>query len=699
MARNRSSVVLAGLLGALIAPSQAAPPPAEVFGRLPAIQDMAISADGTKIVVGINSGDAQAIRVLNLADGTLIAGARTPDEARLRDTGWADDDFAKFLISRTLSKRELLPYGGCPNCPRLFEVGRAGTLALKDGHLQLMMTENRNTWPEPVIFGPVIGDSGFGRMGAVMFTGSKFRYGLFRVNLHTGMGSLVSSYGEDTYSLLLDERGNVAVRAGRSDNKKGWRIYIRDGESERLLREETIGSGHAAEFDGMLPDGRLVRVDSPAGHDRTVVSYVNPTDNKEGILLSDPKFDIGGVREDPWTHKVIGASWQGELGVVQHYFDPEFASALALLKTALGEHPRIVSNSRDRKRMIVYAELPDDAGVYYLFEPQAKSLKRIGRTYPELPGTAIGETLAITYPARDGTAIPAYLTLPPGVTQPKNLPLIVLVHGGPSRRDTADFDYWAQFLASRGYLVLQSNFRGSSGYGTSWRVAGYKEWGGLMQTDVEDGADALARSGFADKARTCIMGASYGGYAALAGATLTPDRYACAVSVAGVSDLYKLMLWTRDTYGDFWYWSNTLGDPDTEKKELLAASPAQLAARVKIPVLLLHGSLDTVVPIEQTKDMLGKLQQAKKDVRFVELPGDDHWLSRPTTRTMMLAEIEKFLAEKLPAAPSERPVASLKPLKLPAGFSFSGFEASPLLEAGGTKGGDPLLALPGPAKP
>ncbi|MFO1187458.1 MAG: prolyl oligopeptidase family serine peptidase [Alphaproteobacteria bacterium] len=274
------------------------------------------------------------------------------------------------------------------------------------------------------------------------------------------------------------------------------------------------------------------------------------------------------------------------------------------------------------------------------------------------------------------------------------------MHGGPSLRDTADFNFWAQFLASRGYLVLQANFRGSTGYGTSWRVAGYKEWGGLMQTDVEDGADALARNGLADKARTCIIGASYGGYAALAGATLTPNRYACAVSVAGPSDLFKLMNWVRETYGDdsnsYYFWNATMGDPDSEKNELIAVSPARHADAVRAPILLMHGSLDTVVPIEQTRDMLNKLKSAGKDVRYVELPGDDHWLSRPTTRTMMLAEIEKFLAEKMPATPTERPVASLKPLKLPSGFTFTAFEASPLLEAGGTKGGDPLLALPKP---
>jgi dipeptidyl aminopeptidase/acylaminoacyl peptidase len=259
----------------------------------------------------------------------------------------------------------------------------------------------------------------------------------------------------------------------------------------------------------------------------------------------------------------------------------------------------------------------------------------------------------LTYPARDGVRIPAYLTLPSG--EAHNLPLILLVHGGPGARDTMKFDWWAAFLAARGYAVLQPNFRGSSGYGGAWERAGLGEWGGVMQTDVEDGIAPLARAGIVDPTRVCIVGGSYGGYAALAGATLTPDRYRCAVSVAGISDLVEfvrlreLQAGSASMQAD--YWRRSIGDRRDQGAHMRAISPANLADRVQIPILLIHGTDDTVVPINQSRVMRDRLQAAGKTVRYVELQGDDHWLSHAPTRVQMLRELDAFLAVNLPIHP------------------------------------------------
>ncbi|MBY0568533.1 MAG: prolyl oligopeptidase family serine peptidase [Hyphomonadaceae bacterium] len=225
------------------------------------------------------------------------------------------------------------------------------------------------------------------------------------------------------------------------------------------------------------------------------------------------------------------------------------------------------------------------------------------------------------------------------------------MHGGPASRDTLDFDYRAAFLASRGYAVLQPNFRGSSGYGATWERAGWRQWGGLMQTDVEDGVAALARSGRIDGARVCIVGASYGGYAALAGATLTPDRYRCAISINGVSDLGEMLRVERlETGRDSItsdYWRGIIGDGREDRDAIRAVSPAFLADRVQAPILLLGSTDDTVVRIDQSRRMNRALVQAGKTVRFVELEGDDHFLSDSTTRIQTLREMEAFLAEHL----------------------------------------------------
>jgi dipeptidyl aminopeptidase/acylaminoacyl peptidase len=296
-----------------------------------------------------------------------------------------------------------------------------------------------------------------------------------------------------------------------------------------------------------------------------------------------------------------------------------------------------------------------DGGGYYLFTAADNRMRRLAMAYPELGDRVRGEQQAIRYRARDGVRIPAILTLPAG--ERRNLPLVLLPHGGPHGvRDTLGFDYWATFLASRGYAVLQPNYRGSGGYGDAWQRSGYRQWGGVMQHDLDDGVDALARSGIIDPTRVCIVGGSYGGYAALAGATLTPERYRCAASVAGVSDLSEMLLETQrrtggdDSMSSDW-WRQSIGDREDDRDSIRAVSPAFLADRVRAPILLIHGTDDTVVPIDQSRRMLRALNAAGKDVRFVELSGDDHWLSDAPTRVRMLRELEGFLAQHLGAAP------------------------------------------------
>jgi dipeptidyl aminopeptidase/acylaminoacyl peptidase len=178
--------------------------------------------------------------------------------------------------------------------------------------------------------------------------------------------------------------------------------------------------------------------------------------------------------------------------------------------------------------------------VFYLVDFATGRADIAGESYPGLAGVTLGEVRFIDYAARDDVEIPAFLTLPPGLGE-KNLPLVVLPHGGPHAHDTGDFNWWTQFLATRGYAVLQPQFRGSTGYGAAHRKAGYGQWGGLMQDDVTDGVKAMIKNGLADPARICIAGASYGGYAALAGAAFTPEMYACAISVNGISDLPALL--------------------------------------------------------------------------------------------------------------------------------------------------------------
>ncbi len=261
----------------------------------------------------------------------------------------------------------------------------------------------------------------------------------------------------------------------------------------------------------------------------------------------------------------------------------------------------------------------------------------------------MGTTRWFTYKASDGLEIPAYLTLPPGAKSGTRLPLIVYPHGGPKARDTFDFDFIAQFMASRGYAVLQPQFRGSWGFGKAHEDAGKGEWGGKMQTDLQDGIASLAASGEIDPARVCIVGASFGGYSALAGATLYPDSYKCAVAIAPVADLGLLVTdQIRRGRSDAGIDELRADLGAATKDKLVAQSLAKHARAVRIQILMVHGDQDTVVPLAHSRLMADALKKAGKSYELIELKGESHYLARAATRTQTLEALEAFLSKNLP---------------------------------------------------
>jgi dipeptidyl aminopeptidase/acylaminoacyl peptidase len=263
----------------------------------------------------------------------------------------------------------------------------------------------------------------------------------------------------------------------------------------------------------------------------------------------------------------------------------------------------------------------------------------------DLKAEDISPQKAVSYKAADGTQLTGYLTLPRG-RDAKNLPLVVFPHGGPAARDTAGFDWWAQAMASRGYAVLQVNFRGSEGLGDALLEAGYGQWGRKMQTDLSDGVRWLAGQGTIDPKRVCVVGASYGGYAALAGATIDTGVYRCAVSVAGPSDLRRMIGRVRDA--SFKYWTRFMGVENERDPKLAEISPATLAHKVSIPLLMIHGKDDSVVPVEQSELMAEALRKAGKPYDLVIQKGADHWLSRGDTRLQTLEATVGFLEKHNP---------------------------------------------------
>jgi dipeptidyl aminopeptidase/acylaminoacyl peptidase len=256
----------------------------------------------------------------------------------------------------------------------------------------------------------------------------------------------------------------------------------------------------------------------------------------------------------------------------------------------------------------------------------------------------------VIYKAADGLEIHGILTLPPG-RDPRNLPVVVMPHGGPQSHDRLGFDWWAQTFAGHGYAVFQPNFRGSDGYGLKFRDAGFGQWGRKMQTDISDGVAELARQGVIDPSRACIVGGSYGGYAALAGVTLQHGLYRCAVSYGGVSDMSTFFdreasdegLTASSRYVQKFVGVQRLGDP-----VLNEISPAAFANRADAPILLIHGEDDTVVPISQSREMERRLKAAGKPVEFLSIKSEDHWLSQDVTRKQMLSAALTFVEKQNP---------------------------------------------------
>jgi dipeptidyl aminopeptidase/acylaminoacyl peptidase len=318
-----------------------------------------------------------------------------------------------------------------------------------------------------------------------------------------------------------------------------------------------------------------------------------------------------------------------------HFFDDQLARDYLAISQALpNADNQIVHQSADEKRMIISSSSSANPGSYYLFDRENKKLKYLGSRYPGLEKMSLSKTQGIRYKARDGMTIYGYVSYPVTCNNTPS-PMVVLVHGGPYARDKNQFDTWVQFLTNRGYIVFQPNFRGSTGYGSAYWRSGYRQWGQAMEDDIVDGVKILIDGKIADQTKICIMGASYGGYAALMGVAKYPDTFHCAISISGISDLNKLMIQKGNYLNRM-----LIGDDMDERK---ANSPITYAGNIDSPVLLAHGTEDKTVYFSQSDDMYSALKRANKDVTFLILKNETHHLEDIKNRVALFEAIDKFL--------------------------------------------------------
>ena len=648
-----AALALAGAAFGPVSAAQAqqptAPPPLEAYGALPGLERVQVSPAGDRLAFITVNGEQRVLVLLDLATRAQVGGLDV-GAAKVRDVDWVSED----QIMVTTSKTESLPRFGIAQ----IELFTSQIYDLNRNRILQVLKDTRGVFPGLFSSARVVrGDPPHVFVRAYAFENPE-RLDLFNVNLQNGRGELAEVMGRNVDAFVLGPDGTSQARAEYEPRFQTWSLYLRQGGAMR----QTWST--AAPIDLPWLAGLGVSGDS-------VIVQADRDDLGQPESASDPFFDVNlatgewkpvnfgfspdGLMFHPVTRRLIGASRGDDSGAEYAFADPAATAMwLRIQQTFAGRSPSIVSWSDDYRQVVVATAGARDPGTYYVLDLDAGSAIRVGTSYEGIKADQVAPVRPIDYDAADGLSIHAYLTTPPGITDPKGLPLVVLPHGGPQSQDVMHFDWWAQALASRGYAVLQPNFRGSTGRGDAFVEAGYGEWGRKMQTDLSDGVRYLAAEGVIDPARVCIVGASYGGYAALAGPTLDPGVYRCAVSVAGVSDLRRMVddeasNTSRRENNTTRYWNRFLGAERLGDRSLDERSPARLADRVDVPILLLHGRDDTVVPIEQSRLMEAALRRAGKSVEFIELPGEDHWLSRSETRQRMLTETLRFLQANNPA--------------------------------------------------
>jgi len=628
--------------------AQSARPPVEAFGTIPTLRGPSLSPDGKHLAM-IQAYQGRPVATVWALDGSNAMPVVIPfDNGFISSVSWANDH--RLLVTININAN-MWGWGVNP-WYRMVAVDADGQNPvamfsnIQDDHLVNGSTATVDDFaPDDPdhIYMPLWADYG------VLQGRPDVRNRIWRVDVASGRAHLEVNGGPHTMEFFMDGTGKVVARRDQTNDPLMDHILAYEsGDSWREIAKTDASNDHGYSVAGLSQDGKsLILLQKTGDMRRAGLIAMSLADGSERNFYFHDIYDADGALTDPWTGRVVGASYTSHLGE-SVYFDPKLKEIQSHLEAAFpGTTVRAVSWNRDRSRVVISTTGPTSPREYWLYDVQADKLARLGRSYGQLKPTDLGEVEVFDYKARDGVAIPAYLTLPPGKT-PKNLPVVVLPHGGPMARDDMNFDWESQFLANRGYAVLRPNFRGSSGYGTQFAEAGYGQWGLKMQDDITDGVKKLIADGIADPKRICIVGGSYGGYAALAGAAFTPDLYACAAAWAPVTDLRELLYSEKLEAGgdDTWLASVErlyIGDRRKDAKKLDDASPALHADKIKIPVLLMHGEADATVRIAQSEEMERALQKAGKKVTFIRIPNETHQQLASQTRIRWLTELEKFL--------------------------------------------------------
>lgn len=502
---------------------------------------------------------------------------------------------------------------------------------------------------------------GQSRLGGVIGVSSNKKYAymkawstesenhLFKVDLTKGNRPKTYKRGSKyTTDFFVNSEGKVLARESFNDSSNVHKLEaLQDGDWITIYQKKT--DIPEVSFNGVTPDGLSLLIKKHNDdNDRWAYHTISLKDGSvsEAIFSRENK-DVERLLKDI-NRVVYGVQYSG-FKPSYEFFDDKITNTIKNLTAAFPNNAVMISDhTPDWSTIILNLQGNDSSGEYYRYHNG--KLHLFARARPSITKDKVHIAHAINYKARDGLNIPTLLTLPNNKGM-SNLPAIMLPHGGPESYDRLRFDWLSQYFANQGYVVIQPQFRGSKGFGSQHKHEGRGEWGRKMQDDLTDGVKEFAREGIIDPKRVCIVGASYGGYAALAGAAFTPDVYQCAISINGVSDIELMMKNDRKKYGRrHWvvsYWDKVIKSKKLDDNHLAQISPINSIDKITMPVLLIHGERDSIVDIEQSEEIFDAMKDAGKSVEFIELEKGNHNISDANNRKITLEAMGKFVKKHI----------------------------------------------------
>lgn len=625
-----------------------ASPTLKDYGALPGVTLMAVSPNGDLVAYRSHGDDHDRIQVISISQKKLLFAIDVSSIQPNRLYFFNDD---KLFMQASQYKR----VAGFIN---KFDISTGYLLNIKTQKIRQLLTPGDRIYAGQSGLGQVIGITPDGNH-AIMPAYSNVadtnttepNYSLFKVSLDGNALRVLVPGKNYTEDYFVDATGEPLAQEQFNDRTSTHKILVRNNKKWVEIYSE-VTKVRTRSFVGLTPDRKaLVMLMHDKESDRFNYYTMSLSDGAiSGPLFARNDADVDGVITD--MQRVIHGVIYSGFTPSYHFFDDKRNQQLQAIVAQFPDHNVHLRDwSPDWKHWLVNVSGSSHADDYFLFS-EGKEPVFLASGRNAIDSEKINPIGRVTYKARDGLSIPTLLTIPRDkVGAMKNLPAIMLPHGGPAAYDQISFDYLAQALANQGYLVIQPQFRGSTGFGLQHYKAGFGEWGAKMQDDLSDGLAFLSNKGIIDPKRVCIVGASYGGYAALAGGALTPELYRCVVSINGIGDLGDMLQWDKNRHGsrseDAEYMTLQLGNGKVDAQELKRRSPRLQATAFSAPVLLIHSENDSRVPIAQSEDMHKALRNAKKTSELVKLKGDNHYLQDSETRLQALQATVDFVNRHL----------------------------------------------------